>query len=66
MEAARWARPTRRDHDLPWAAHASWSLLNAVRATFSGIGYGSATLLTRSLWAGILAHALYNRATAIG
>lgn len=44
------------------AAHASWSLLNAIDAGITGVIYGSASLITRSLWAGIIAHALYNAA----
>lgn len=42
------------------AAHARWSLLNAVDAGITGVLYGSVTLLARSLWAGIIAHAIYN------
>jgi membrane protease YdiL (CAAX protease family) len=41
-------------------AHLSWSLLNALSAGATGVLFGAAALATRSLWAAIIAHALYN------
>lgn len=41
-------------------AHLSWSLLNALSAGATGVLFGAAALATRSLWAAITAHALYN------
>lgn len=46
-------------------AHLDWSVLNAVTATMSGLLYGGAALLTRSLWPAVIAHAVTNAAVGI-
>ncbi|WP_344005190.1 CPBP family intramembrane glutamic endopeptidase [Microbacterium paludicola] len=40
--------------------HLDWSLLNAVTAGVTGAVYGIVAIATRSLWAAIIAHMLYN------
>lgn len=40
--------------------HLHWSLLNAVSAGVTGAIYGVVAIATRSLWAAIVAHALFN------
>ncbi|MEL7978347.1 type II CAAX endopeptidase family protein [Isoptericola sp. F-RaC21] len=40
--------------------HLEWSQSNAIMAATSGLAYGAAALWSRSLWAAVLAHALYN------
>lgn len=40
--------------------HLDWSLLNAVSAGITGAMYGVVAIATRSLWAAIVAHALFN------
>lgn len=40
--------------------HLDWSLLNAVSAGVGGVIFGSVAIATRSLWASIVAHALFN------
>lgn len=40
--------------------HLDWSLLNAVSAGVTGAIFGVVAIATRSLWAGIVAHALFN------
>jgi len=44
------------------AGHLEWSMLNAVTATAGGLLYGSAAIVTRSLWPAIIAHAVFNAA----
>lgn len=41
-------------------AHLEWSLANAVTATISGLVFGLVSVLTRTLWAGVAAHATFN------
>lgn len=41
-------------------AHLDWSLLNAVSAGVTGAVFGAVAIATRSLWAAIVAHALFN------
>ena len=40
--------------------HLDWSLLNAVSAGVSGVIFGVVAIASRSLWAAIVAHALFN------
>lgn len=40
--------------------HLHWSLANAAAAAATGLIYGTIAVLVRSLWAPIIAHALYN------
>lgn len=40
--------------------HLDWSLLNAVSAGVTGAIFGVVAIATRSLWAAIVAHALFN------
>lgn len=40
--------------------HLDWSLLNAVSAGVTGAIFGAVAIATRSLWAAIVAHALFN------
>lgn len=41
-------------------AHLDWSVLNAVTATTSGLLYGTAAVMTRSLWPAFVAHTVMN------
>lgn len=41
-------------------AHIDWSLLNAASAAATGLVYGAAALVTRSLWPAVIGHALHN------
>lgn len=47
------------------AVHLHWSLLNAVSAGITGAVFGVVAIATRSLWAAIVAHALFNALTFI-
>jgi membrane protease YdiL (CAAX protease family) len=40
--------------------HLGWSLLNAVSAGVTGAMFGAVAIATRSMWAAIVAHALFN------
>lgn len=42
------------------AAHLDWSVLNAVTATAGGLLYGTAAVMTRSLWPAFVAHTVMN------
>lgn len=46
-------------------AHLDWSVLNAMTATVSGLIYGAAAVLTRSLWPAVIAHAVTNAAVGV-
>lgn len=41
-------------------AHLDWSVLNAVTATAGGLLYGTAAVVTRSLWPAFVAHTVMN------